>query len=302
MSCMKNTISVIVPVYNTARYLPEALDSILAQTLAPLEIIVVDDGSTDNINEVVTPYLDKVIFIRKENGGISSAYNAGIKASKGEWIAICDGDDFWEKDKLEIQSGLMDEEAGFIFCNKVHFYESGAPAEEFSYPPNMVRHPLKSLLKSFFASPSTVLIRRPVFERCGYFNTTLPSSEDYDMWIRVAAEGYAFRLSSRYLTHKRIRNTSIQRTQGSKVLIPLVFEVLMKHEGLFRKKLHLSKAQFYWRIGFNYGYIVKMFLKKKQLGLTLTFLGQSFRTSLVSGAGAIYRSLFKKQSYLPWYE
>lgn len=300
---MNPKVSVIIPVYNTAGYIGQAIDSILAQTFQPAEVIVVDDGSSDNIDEAIQPYLDKIHFVKKTNGGISSSYNTAIKMATGDWIAICDGDDYWHQSKLMEQQKLISPEVGFIFCNKIHFNDQDGARVEFAYPENIVDDPLRSLLKSFFASPSTTLIRKELIERCGYFDTSLSSSEDYDLWIKIAAvSGYKFRLCKGFLTYKRIRKSSIQGTQGYKGLIPLVFFVLLKHKNLFKNKLTLTEREFYWHIGLNYGFVVKRLFKKFQLRLTLFFLLRSFKTSLVSGLGTVYRILFMKQQHIPWYK
>jgi glycosyltransferase involved in cell wall biosynthesis len=266
-------------------------------------VIVVDDGSSDNIDEVVQPYLNRITFIKKKNEGISSAYNAAIKICRGEWIAICDGDDYWHPDKLCEQQKLISEEVGVIYCNKILFDETNQQFTRFVYPRNINNDPLKSLLKSFFASPSTIMIRKALFDECGYFNLSLSSSEDYDMWIRFASlRRYKFVSCSEFLTYKRVRTTSIQQMQGYKVLIPLVFDVLLRHKELFKNQLNLSERSFYWHIGFNYGWIIKKMFKEYQFRLFMRFLTSSFETHLISGAGAVYRFLFKKQQHIPWYQ
>jgi glycosyltransferase involved in cell wall biosynthesis len=96
-------ISVIIPTYNSANYLPEAIESVLAQTYKNFEIVVIDDGSTDNTKEVVVPYLDQIVFLETENGDPAKARNHGIRKSSGEYVAFLDADDIWCPDKLERQ-------------------------------------------------------------------------------------------------------------------------------------------------------------------------------------------------------
>jgi glycosyltransferase involved in cell wall biosynthesis len=88
-------VSVIIPTYNSARYLPEAIESVLAQTYRDFEIVVIDDGSTDNTKEVVAPYLDRIIFLEVPNGGPAKARNRAIRKSSGEYVAFLDADDIW---------------------------------------------------------------------------------------------------------------------------------------------------------------------------------------------------------------
>ncbi len=95
-------VSVIIPAYNCSVYLPEAIESVLTQTYTDIEIIVVDDGSTDDTPEVVAPYLDRIRYIRQSNKGLPAARNTGIRASGGEFVALLDGDDSWLPEKLAL--------------------------------------------------------------------------------------------------------------------------------------------------------------------------------------------------------
>jgi len=113
-------ISVIIPIYNRANYIIDCIDSVLQQTYKDLEIIVVDDGSTDNLKEVLSKYGDRIIYIHKENGGVSSARNEGIRRCKGEYIAWLDSDDRWMPFKLELELGILSrlpENVAFIYSD-----------------------------------------------------------------------------------------------------------------------------------------------------------------------------------------
>ncbi len=101
-------ITAIIPTYNSAKYITEAIDSVLNQTYANIEIIVVDDGSTDNTENILSNYVNKnkIIYVKKKNGGPGSARNLGIKLANGEYIAFLDADDMWEKNKIEKQLSM----------------------------------------------------------------------------------------------------------------------------------------------------------------------------------------------------
>ena len=106
---MKNTVAVVIPVYNRAEGVRNAVDSVLAQTRAPQEVIVVDDGSTDDTFQVLSSYGQKIKALRQRNQGVSAARNRGVAAAQSEWIAFLDADDIWHKDKLEKQIAFIRE-------------------------------------------------------------------------------------------------------------------------------------------------------------------------------------------------
>src|SRR5437773_3781756 len=115
---MNVTVSVVIPTYNYARYLPEAIDSALAQTHAPLEVIVVDDGSTDDTPRVLAVYGDRIRVIRQANRGPGAARNTGIAAARGEYVGFLDADDVWLPRKLELQMARFeaDQGLGLVHC------------------------------------------------------------------------------------------------------------------------------------------------------------------------------------------
>jgi len=120
------TISVIIPTFNRARYVTKAIDSVLAQTYKDYEIIVVDDGSTDNTRQVLSPYMERIRYIYQDNAGVSAARNAGIRDAKGEWIAFLDSDDLWLPRKLACQMDYMSiVGAKVCFTNVTHTGEPG---------------------------------------------------------------------------------------------------------------------------------------------------------------------------------
>ncbi len=181
-----NTVSVIVPVYNGARYISETLDSILGQTVRPAEVIVVNDGSTDNTVSVVEKYGDSVTLISTPNSGECAARNTGAERAKGNWIALCDGDDLWLPVKLEKQLRLANEVPD-IHCVLTDYVEitDGVIGERshFSYAPEgfwrsaqhnagiVVREPITGKLTTFQPGiSSTPLVRREFYLSVGGFD------------------------------------------------------------------------------------------------------------------------------------
>lgn len=186
----KPKISVVVPLYNKEKAIAKTIDSILNQTYSDFELIVVDDGSKDNSLQAVQAFNDsRLRVIHKENGGVSSARNCGIKEAKGDFIALLDGDDLWEQTFLEEQIKLMHDfpEAGmwgvntaFIKGGKFYKWQQGMPEGFRGYVENFFGTHHNDLFCS-----SSVVIHREVFEKVGYFDERVSASEDLDMWFRI---------------------------------------------------------------------------------------------------------------------
>lgn len=182
-------VSVVVPSFNYAHFLPETLDSVLAQTFKSFELIVVDDGSTDNTKEVMKPYLNdpRVRYVYQENRGPSAARNTGIRESRGQLIAFVDPDDLWYPTKLQKQLALMESgEIGLCYCLAEHIDEAGNPLPDISFP-----HPPGATYKDLLyvnwivGSSSSVLVRKEIFDEAGLFDESMKGLEDLDMWIRI---------------------------------------------------------------------------------------------------------------------
>ncbi len=185
-------VSVIIPTYNRAGYIVKTLESVFAQTYTDYEVIVVDDGSTDDTEEVLKPYYDRIIYIRKENGGQGSARNVGIKLAKGEYVAFLDSDDLWLPEKLEIQVKFMDDnpEVGLVFSDFVVFYEddTGCLIEMRKVHLQGKELTFQSLFHRNFIPTLTVLVRKSCIDDVGLFDESreLIVGEDYEMWLRIA--------------------------------------------------------------------------------------------------------------------
>jgi GT2 family glycosyltransferase len=186
-------VSAIVPAYNSVRYLPEAIDSVLAQTYRDFEIIVVDDGSTDGTQGVLARYGDRIRVVRQSNQGSAAARNAGILAARGEFIAFLDADDLWLPQKLERQMRLFGErpEIGWVYSDYREFDESGLGTRSF-FEREGLRHPpegwvLPALAEGCITWTTTVVMRASCFHEAGLFDPVFPRAQDYDMWLRLAA-------------------------------------------------------------------------------------------------------------------
>lgn len=187
------TVSVVISAYNAAWCVGRAVGSVQAQTFRDFELIVVDDGSTDDTATILAAYGDSLRVVTKRNNGLSSARNAGIAAARGVYVAFLDADDWWLPLKLERQVALMRSRPDLIFCSTAA--QAVAPNGE-KLGEWRCGSVAGSALESIFAanafvagSGSAVLARRDAFARTGGFDETLRSLEDIDMWIRLSTLG-----------------------------------------------------------------------------------------------------------------
>ena len=186
------TVSVIIPTYNMAKYVTEAIDSVLAQTVGDIEVVVVDDGSRDNTADVMASYASdrRVRYIRKPNGGEASARNRGLREARGPLIAFLDADDVWFPTKLERQIALLDnwDEPAVVYTARNWIDEHGNVRATPYAPFVRVRGhaPYRQLLMANCVPMSTPLFTRALYKRNGDFDETLPSAPDWDYWLRAS--------------------------------------------------------------------------------------------------------------------
>jgi glycosyltransferase involved in cell wall biosynthesis len=182
-------VSVIIPTHNRAAFLKEAVESVLQQSYSNLEVLVIDDGSTEDQEKFLGGFVGAYRLIRQEQKGVSSARNRGIHESSGEYMAFLDSDDLWDKRKIQRQVERM-ESLPDIFLGHT---------DEIWIRKGVRVNPMKKHQKSggsifskciplCMISPSSVIVRRELFERVGLFDESLPACEDYDLWLRVGKD------------------------------------------------------------------------------------------------------------------
>ncbi|MFZ5437832.1 MAG: glycosyltransferase family 2 protein [Patescibacteria group bacterium] len=195
---MKNKISVIIPTFNNADFIGECIDSVLNQSLPPKEIIIVDDGSTDQTRKIVSEFSKKypiIKYIYQNNKGLSASRNTGIKKATGEYIAFLDSDDLWLGKKLEKQFAIFNKQnnkqLGLVYCDYEDIDQNGKKL--INYPSFKTIKTLKGRIHSelasgnkISASGSGVLIRRECFDQVGLFDENLVAAEDWEMWLRIS--------------------------------------------------------------------------------------------------------------------
>jgi glycosyltransferase involved in cell wall biosynthesis len=226
---LRPSVSVIVPTYDYARYLPRALDSVRAQSEPPFEIVVVDDGSTDETPAVLRRYADQVRVLRQPHRGPAAARNAGVAAARGDLVAFLDADDEWHRDKLARQVTLFMERpsVGAVGCANQVIERDGAVLRT-RYFPNPSHDPTERLRQVALrerwvgSSCSGAVLPRRVLEDVGGFDERLDAAEDWDLWLRVAARHLIQNVHERLVT------------------------IWFHREGVFRDAAKVEAAQ--WRV------------------------------------------------------
>lgn len=217
------TISVVIPVYNRENSIRRALDSVLAQSLPPYEIIVVDDGSTDRTADIIAEHYPTVTLIRQPNRGQCTARNEGIARAGGDLIALLDSDDFWLPDKLRVQARVFEEhpQLGLVatqkYKNRAQFPVCKAKTPRIRY------YPFSVFLKRTWLHPSSVVIPKWVLKEIGCFDKSLGAAEDWDLWARIAYRYPVVRIKQRLtavfeVSDSMSRNRSRQYMNDIKVI------------------------------------------------------------------------------------
>ena len=195
-------VSVILPSWNRADWLKKSIDSVLEQTFRDFELIVVDDASTDSTQEILTIYSGKFRSITfAKNLGVSAARNAAVKNCDSEWIAFLDSDDFWHPHKLQkqIAQTVIRAECPIHFTDEI-WIRNGVRVNPKKKHQKLEGWIFKPSLELCLMSPSTVLLRRELFDVHGLFDETLPICEDYDLWLRLTAQHQVALLNEKLMT------------------------------------------------------------------------------------------------------
>ncbi|OPX39386.1 MAG: glycosyl transferase [Desulfobacteraceae bacterium 4484_190.3] len=230
-------VSVIIPTFNRAHLVGRAISSVLFQAFERYEILVVDDGSTDSTGTVAKQFGSRIRYIRLEdNRGVSAARNTGIRESSSPYIAFLDSDDYWLPEKLSSQIRFFRDHPEIFICQTEELWIRKGKRVN---PRKIHRKPSGDIfspsLKLCLVSPSAVMVNRSLLDQTGHFDETLPACEDYDLWLRIAAQhpvalikkplvikmgGHSDQLSRRFSGMDRFRIRSLANLLQRNILTP----------------------------------------------------------------------------------
>ena len=236
-------VSVIVPCYNAEEYIADTIRSVLEQTLAELELIVLNDGSEDRSGAVIQGFDDpRLVYIAKGNSGVSDTRNQGVDRARASVIAFLDADDLFERTNLEKKIDFLDEhpDIGLVHCDLEHFDDSGPLKIE--RRPEVVGDALYTILE-FRASvtPCCAVVRKGLFQEVGGFDTRLSTSADRDLWIRLAARtrlGYISEPLARYRHHPAQMHMNIDAMEND---LSIIYRKA-REAGYFRDEAHYHRC------------------------------------------------------------
>jgi glycosyltransferase involved in cell wall biosynthesis len=266
-------VSVVIPTYNRERLIARAVESVLAQTFKDYEIILIDDGSTDQTKEILRSFEGRIRYIYQTNAGISGARNRGIQESSGEYIAFLDSDDTWLPEKLAEQVRILDTrpEIGIVYARMPIINEAG---KQIGLKPQAESGKnFDELIRLWGDLPtSTVMVRKACFEKAGLFDTTLPPMEDIDMWIRISRFYGLYEIEGKTLALYHYHDDQItkKRAKAYEALIKLYKKILRNYKnipvGLMHKRI-ATEQYVLSRLYYNEG-----FLKNSLKNLLLTLI------------------------------
>ncbi len=283
-------VSVVMPAYNCARYISAAIESVLAQAYRPLEIIVVDDGSTDGTREAATAY-PEVTYIAQANGGPAKARNAGIRRARGEYVALLDADDLWPAEKLAEQVVFLQAhpDVALLFGSARRFADDGwteAPLFErygltksyFGHD-HLVVDATSKLLQGNFIPTGTVIARRSTLLEVGLFDERFRLAEDWDFWLRIALR-HPIAYSRKLWKLKRVHASNL--SNDTEAMVKAALSVMEKLRASCAAELAACGADIRTHLRNAYRNLGYFYLRQRRL----SHARRAFRTSLAHGLQA----------------
>ena len=254
-------ISVIIPTYNRCDLLKRAINSVIKQTITPKEIIIVDNGSTDQTYQMVSSLFPEINYFIEKKRGVSAARNKGILESKSKWIAFLDSDDAWKPTKLEKQMeySVFNQDKYRIIHTDETWYRNKKFLNQLKKHKKSGGNIFKNSLQLCCISPSSVFLKKQIFDDYGLFDENLEVCEDYDMWIRITAKeevgfldsplvlkygGHSDQLSKKFWgmdrfriksLEKNLKNEHFSKSQKINVLDTLIEKLTIVSDGALKR-------------------------------------------------------------------
>jgi glycosyltransferase involved in cell wall biosynthesis len=320
MSGAEPKVSVVIPTYNRARFLPEALESVFAQSYPNIEVVLADDGSIDDTCNVIRPYLNRIVYVKKANGGLASARNVGLRHASGKYIAIMDSDDICMPDRIATQVGYLERNPNVFLCSSDFSAFDGTKITETSHirsyysavkrVPEGVRglyqerHAVDSreipwlsnvehneldiyvgdvydaLIWGNFIHPPTIMVRQAVVEKVGEFDEGMSVATDYDWILRVSRHGKAAFIDRPLLKYRY----SDDQMSSDRHLAKIGYETIMVLEKLLSEDpeiLERHANRFKARVGICYLAVSDALSRSDRTG-ALASLARSTRHGVIN--------------------
>lgn len=203
-------VTVLIPTYNRKSVIHETLESVFAQTYADYKVVVVDDGSTDGTEQAIRPWLDRIHYVKQENGGPGSARNFGLRHIQTEYVAFLDSDDRWEPTFLQTVMSIVRENSSLGLVTTAHVVEPNGEKWPRIQEARLEGDLYSRLFQRNFVTTSATVVKRDCFGRVGLFREDLRQIEDYDMWLRIA-RAYPLAFVKQYLCRYRSCQESLSK-------------------------------------------------------------------------------------------
>ncbi len=246
-------ISVVIPAYNASAWVAEAIESVLAQTVPPYEIIAVDDGSTDDTRDVLAKYGDRVKVVTQQNQGVAAARNHAARVSSGDWIAYLDADDVWHPRKLELQTEAIRQrpDVGLLGTRAGDVHGVGTAVERV---PSLAPLEWTQLAVKNHFTASSVIVRRELLDLVGGFDTELHGPEDYDLWLRVTEMARSAVLDTELVGYREVPGSLGRRARSMEHGLSRVLAKMDERSVWGARRVLRRKARSYCKFSCAYMY------------------------------------------------
>ncbi len=318
----KPAVSIIMPTYNRCRFITKAIESVIEQTYSNWELIIVDDGSTDQTSEVVGKYVQndsRIRYIKQKNAGCAAARNRALAEATGAYIAFIDDDDVYEPNKLQIQVEYLNEnpKIGFVYSDSELIDVRG---NHLKNVPEIPQRSFLELITGFAVPPIAIMVKKECFDRVGLFCTELRNTDDYDMWLRIAKEFQFAYLPAKvalYVWHdgnltlnqrkttanltfiyKRLMKQRLSEDERRQV-IRSVLQFTYWYADEKRAKKEYEEAFFYYRMAFKFDPLIGSVITWGQIKNKAYLVVRPYLVTFYCGVLALFDRLQGKKILFP---